>query len=220
MEGASKASGTVVVIDVLRAFSVSAYALAGGATACRLVRDVEDARELATRIPHSLISAEIGGLPVDGIPISNSPTQVREASLTDRVLIQRSSAGTQAAQAASSAERLFVASLVVATATARAILEGDPDTVTLVPSRPDHEEDQACARYLEAALRGETSDVDELLAPLRRSDRYRRQAAGSIPGFPPTDLDLALVADRFDFAMPVATDDLGLVVTAYCGKGG
>jgi 2-phosphosulfolactate phosphatase len=204
----------VVVIDVLRAFSVSAYALAGGATACRLVRDVEDARELAKRIPDSVISAEIGGLPVPGISISNSPTQVCEAALTGRVLIQRSSAGTQAAEAARSAERLFVASLVVATATARAILEGAPDIVTLVPSRPDHEEDQACARYLEAALKGEPSDVAGLLSPLRRSDRYRRLAAGGTPGFPSTDLDLALVADRFDFAMPVATDGLGLVVTA------
>ena len=56
--GARQAGGTVVVIDVLRAFTVSAYALAGGAVECRLVAEVEEARRLAECIEGSVISAE------------------------------------------------------------------------------------------------------------------------------------------------------------------
>lgn len=212
VEGARTARGTVVVIDVLRAFTVSAYALAAGASSCRLVRDVSEARALADRIPGSVLSAEVGGLPVPGIPISNSPTQVREVDLAGRVLIQRTSAGTQSVAAAGCADRLLVASLVVASATVRAIAAGRPELVTLVASRPDHEEDQACAAYLEALLQGEAPQLEVLLTPLLQGERYGRLASGTTPGFPTSDLELALVADRFDFAMPVGLDPLGLVV--------
>ncbi|MBO0705994.1 MAG: 2-phosphosulfolactate phosphatase, partial [Candidatus Dormibacteraeota bacterium] len=131
------------------------------------------------------------------------------------VLVQRSSAGTQAMSAAVQADRRYAGSLVVAGATARAVLEDAPELVTLVASRPDHDEDVACARLLEGLLRrGRVEDVEELLKPLRASDRYRYLAAGRTPGFPPTDLELALAADRFDFAMPVHEDELGLRVRA------
>jgi hypothetical protein len=55
---------------------------------------------------------------------------------------------------------------------------------------------------MEGLMRGEQPDLDRLLQPLRDSERYARALGGGWPGFPPTDLDLALEADRFDFAMP------------------
>jgi len=94
VDGARTARGVVVVIDVLRSFTVSAYALAGGARECLLVPTTAEARALHDKIPGSLICVEEGALPVEGIPISNSPTQITKADLNDRVLIQRSSAGT------------------------------------------------------------------------------------------------------------------------------
>jgi 2-phosphosulfolactate phosphatase len=206
----------VVVIDVLRAFTVTAYALDGGAVECRLVAGVEEALELSTRLPRSVVSAEVDGLPVDGIPISNSPTMIRDLDLRGRVLVQRTSSGTQAVVAATGAERLFVGSLAVAAATARAIRAGPAELVTLVASDGDrsHPEDEACARYIESLVLERPADLAELLAPLRATERYRRFAAGEWPGLPATDMELALRADVFDFGMPVTRDDLGLRVTA------
>jgi 2-phosphosulfolactate phosphatase len=213
---ARAARGTVVVIDVIRAFSVSAYALAGGAVACRLVGEVEEARALAARIPGAEVSAEVEGLPVEGIPISNSPTMVRDADLRGRTLVQRSSSGTQGVVAAGGAERLFACSLAVASATARAIAADRPRLVTLVATGSDrgHPEDAACAAYVEAALTGRLPDLEELLAPLYRTERYRELTSGAWPGFPASDVALCLAADRFDFAMPVERDELGLRLTA------
>ncbi len=216
VDGAATAEGAVVVIDVFRAFSVSAYALAGGARACRLVRDIAQAHDLAARLPGAVISAEVDGLPVDGIEISNSPTQITEADLAGRVLVQRSSAGTQAMAAAICADQRFAASLVVAASTARAVAASGAGLVTLVASRPDHLEDVACARLVDAYLRGATPP-DDLLTELLASDRYRRLAAGAQPGSPATDYGLALATDRFGFAMPAGEDELGITVTArYC----
>ena len=213
LEGARRARGVVVVIDVLRAFTVSAYALAGGARECLLVSTTAEARDLHEKTPGSLICAEEEALPVPGIPISNSPTQISAADLKGRVLVQRSSAGTTVMSAVKAADELYAASLVVARATAMACLSKQPVTVTLLASA-DHPEDHACAVYIEGLLRGEEADVDSLLQPLRASARFARAKSGTWPGFPPTDLELALLPDRFNFAMPATRHGGYLRLTA------
>ncbi|OLD50174.1 MAG: hypothetical protein AUI42_04595 [Actinobacteria bacterium 13_1_40CM_2_65_8] len=211
--GARNARGVVVVIDVLRSFTVSAYALAGGARECLLVGSVDQARSLAERTAGALICAEENALPVPGIPISNSPTQITALDFEGKTLIQRSSAGTPVLGAVSSTDGMFAGSLVVASATAQACLLRRPSIVTLVASA-DHPEDHACAKYLEALLRGKAVDLDPLLQPLRDSERYRKVMAGQWPGFPPTDIELALAVDRFGFVMPAVRRDSHLVLTA------
>ena len=211
VEGARDARGIVVVIDVFRAFTVSAYAIAGGAREVLYVADLDRARELAAKIPGAILCAEVDGLPVAGVPISNSPTMIAAADLAGRTLVQRSSAGVQSLAAAAGAARLFAASLVVAGATARSVVELEPALVTLVASRPDHPEDPACAAYLAGLLGGSLPDLESLLGPLRASSRHAELARGVVPGFPATDLDLALALDRFDFSLPVERTDDGLL---------
>jgi 2-phosphosulfolactate phosphatase len=218
IDGARRARGIAVVIDVIRSFSVSAYALAGGARECRLVKTTAEARALAAMIPGALLSAEENTLPVPGIAISNSPTQITEADLKDRVLVQRSSAGTQVAAAVAPGIDIFAGSLVVARATVQACLLRRPSHLTLVASA-DHPEDHACARYMEAIISGEEPDVDQLLQPLRDSERYARAMSGTWPGFPPTDLVLSLMPDRFNFAMPVTPRGSYLSLTAQTPVG-
>jgi 2-phosphosulfolactate phosphatase len=210
VEGARDARGLVVVIDVFRAFTVSAYAIAGGAREVLYVADLDRAREVAAKIPRAVLCAEVDGLPVAGVPISNSPTMIEAADLAGRTLVQRSSAGVQSL-AAAAATHLFAASLVVAGATARRVLELEPALVTLIASRPDHPEDAACRAYLAGLLRGRQPDLESLLGPLRASSRYAELARGTVPGFPATDLDLALALDRFDFALPVQRTADGLL---------
>ena len=212
IEGARQARGTVVVIDVLRSFTVSAYALAGGARECRLVRTVAEAQALAARTTGAVLCAEEDALPVEGIAISNSPTKIQETDLEDRILIQRSTAGTQVAAAVENGD-MWAASLVVARSTVQACLLRKPETLTLIASA-DHPEDYACAAYMEAIVREEDADLERLLQPLRESDRFRRAMSGKWPGFPATDLELALAADRFDFAMPITREGAYLRVTA------
>jgi len=218
LAGARIAIGVVVVIDVLRSFTVSAYALAGGARECLLVSTVEGARELARQIPDATVCAEENALPIPGIAISNSPTQVAAAQMRGRTLIQRSTAGTPVISAVKSDEGIFAGSLVVASATAQACLLRRPDTVTLVASA-DFPEDHACAKFIEATLRGGHVDLEPLLKPLRESDRYRKVMAGEWPGFPATDIELAMAVDRFDFAMAAARREGYVSLTASSRRG-
>jgi 2-phosphosulfolactate phosphatase len=206
LDGARDAAGVVVVIDVLRAFTLSAYALAGGARECLLVSTVDEAWALSAATPGSVLSAEVNGLPVPGIAISNSPTQITQTDVRGRAVVQRTSAGTPAINAVSNGLPIYAGSLVVARATAQACLLRGPDRVTLVASA-DFPEDHACARYIEGLLGGASLQVADLLRELFESDRYRRFLKGDWPGFPKTDLDLALTVDRFDFAMVAARRD-------------
>lgn len=205
VEGARHALGIAVVIDVLRSFTVSAYALHGGARECRLVTTTDEARALAAAIHGSVLCAEENALPLPGIPISNSPTQIVKSDLFGRVLVQRSTAGTPVAAAVSAGVDIYAASLVVARATVQACLSRSPSTLTLIASA-DHPEDHACARYMEAIIRGEEPHLEEWLEPLRESDRFRRVMGGAWPGFPPTDVALALSPDCLDFSMPVTRE--------------
>jgi 2-phosphosulfolactate phosphatase len=210
LEGATRARGVAVVIDVFRAFTVSAYALAAGAAECILVRTVEEARSIAAGIPGARVSAEVDGLPVPGIALSNSPTMVAGLDWEGRTLVQRTSAGTQGATAAAlHAERVLACSLVVADATVRRLRELGPRLVTLVPTGGEgtHVEDAVCTELLRARLEGAAVGVPELLDRIRRDGRYAALAGGQVPGFPPTDLELALQLDRFDFAQEVVRAD-------------
>jgi 2-phosphosulfolactate phosphatase len=217
IDGARQARGLVVVIDVLRSFTVSAYALDGGARECRLVPTIPEALALAAGIPGAVICAEVNALPVEGIPISNSPTQIREVDMKDRVLVQRSTSGVQVVAAIREAD-IFAASLVVARATVQACLLRKPAILTLIASA-DHPEDHACAQYMEGLIRGNEHDhepdIDQLLEPLRASDRYHRVMTGTWPGFPPTDLDLSLQPNLFNFAMPVTRHEGYLQLTKF-----
>ncbi len=208
IEGARRARGVAVVIDVLRAFTVSAYALNRGAAKCLLVATVDQARQLAGQDSNAVLSAEVDGLPVTGIPISNSPTMVDALDLSNRTLIQRSTSGVQAALAARDATNLFAAALVNAKATARALQRLNPPTVTLIATGTPlgHPEDRICATLIANRLNGEASETRQMLEPIYEDPRYRRSKTDQWPGCPPTDMDLALAVDRFDFAMAIETN--------------
>ena len=74
VEGAKKARGIAVVIDVLRAFSVEAYIMSGGAEKIFPVADVDEARKLKEENPDFLLVGERNGYKLEGFDFGNSPT--------------------------------------------------------------------------------------------------------------------------------------------------
>lgn len=211
LEDCGAADDVVVVIDVLRAFSTAAYALAAGAKRILLVSDVEEAIALRERIPGALAMGEVNGIQAPGFDLGNSPVEVSGRDLRGRTLIHRSSAGTQGAVRAVKARALFGASFVCAAATVRAVLALRPRRVTLVVTgqRPGNQadEDVACADYLTALLRGQAPDAAACLRRVTESQNAAQFLDPLQPEFPAGDLALCARLDRFDFAMPVRRVD-------------
>ncbi len=208
--------GAVVVIDVIRAFTTAAHAFAAGARAIVLVAEVEEALSLRAQIPGALLMGEVGGFPPPGFDFGNSPLAFNGVDLHDRVLIQRTGAGTQAAVRCADASILLLASFPCAAATARALRARAPTEVTLVASGPEGE-DAAFAQHLEALLRDEPPDPAWLAQA--RDAGLRRLAA---PGIETTttvaqrdafraDIECCVALDSFDFAMGVTLRD-GMLV--------
>lgn len=204
-----EASGVVVVIDVLRAFSTAAIALARGAVGVVCVASVEEALAERAQRPGSLAIGEVDGRGVPEFDLDNSPTHMASADVAGRVLVQRTTAGTQGVvRAAARAEALLAASFVCAEATVEAVRALEPGEVALVATGVDHrdgEEDVACAEYLAARLRGEVPDPAPYLARVRGSDAAAKFTAGD-PDFPVRDLDYSTDLDAVGLALRADVD--------------
>lgn len=209
-------TGAVVVVDVLRAFTTAAYALAGGARHIYLVGSVAEALAFKAATPGALAMGEEHGRRPDGFDFANSPTEVAAADVRGRVIVQRTSAGTQGVVAARSASRLWCASLVCASATAasvRAAAIGAPVYVITgwagrAPGSGD--DDLATARLIERARVGDALEAERTAHLVAMSEEAARTVAIGPGHADPDDIVRAVAVDRFDFAMEVTRTTLGL----------
>ncbi len=210
------ATGAVVVIDVLRAFTTAAYAFAGGAASIYVVRGVEEALAFKQENPMALAMGEDRGRRPDGFDLSNSPAAVRRAGLDGRTIVQRTSAGTQGIFAADRAARRWAGSLVVASATAAAVNNagcGDPIYVITgcFEDRPEllGGDDRATASFIEEVRRGGSPNADDVARSVLVSPEAVRTLSAGAGHADPADIELAVAVDAFDFAMEVEQDSLG-----------
>jgi 2-phosphosulfolactate phosphatase len=211
LETCREATGLVIVVDVIRAFTNAAYAFARGATEIYPVSGVEEALQLKAALPNSLVCGEVGGVPPEGFDFGNSPTQTDTLELSGRTIIQRTGAGTQGIVRSINASTILAASLVVANATVTYIRKLGVEAVTFVlTGQGDNgrgDEDLACAEYLEALLRGGQPDLKPFTDRVYKSRDALFHLDPDLPAFPKSDLDHCTAVDAFDFAMPVIKEN-------------
>lgn len=211
LDGARRAVGAVAVIDVLRAFTTAAVALANGATRIVMVADVDEALGLRGAGVGQICMGEVDGRAPDAFDFGNSPFELSCGDLRDKTIIQRTSAGTQGIVAAVGAEHRYAAALVTARATARAMLATQPRRITLVAmgldggSRTD--EDELCALHLRNLLQGRSGDADAVRRLIRVSGEAMKYRTAARRHRHPADLEIALDVDRYDFAVRVDIED-------------
>lgn len=206
----------MVVIDVLRAFSTAAYAVAWGATQLRLVESLATALDLAERRPDSLTMKD--GPPDPRFDLVNSPGHLRGVDIIGRVIVQKTTAGTVGALAARHASPLLCGSFVNAGATARFLQRARVDRVTFVITGDDGhaDEDQACADYIAALLSGSADQGAVPFLAKASSSRARKDldegVAAGFAGIHPDDVALCLTADAVALALVALQEDDHLLV--------
>jgi 2-phosphosulfolactate phosphatase len=214
-------TGAVVAIDVLRAFTTAAYAFGAGADAIYLVATIDEAIAFTRSYPATLAMGEERGRRPEGFQFSNSPAEIARADLTGRTLVQRTSAGTQGVIAAANATRLWCASLVCATATARAINEaglGPPAYVITgrFQNGPQDSgsDDVACAEFIERTRTGLPVDEAACIDGIANSGEAVRTLLLGEGHADPHDIVLATRIDAFEFSMEVTRNPMGLCLRA------
>jgi predicted metalloprotease len=153
----------------------------------------------------------------DDFDFPNSPAAVGRADLSGRTLMQRTSARIQGVVRATSASRLWAASLACASATALAVDAaglGDPAYVITgcLADRPDDSggDDRLTADHIERVRLGEAVDPAVTSRALLATREARRTLMLGSEHCDPTDIELAARVDAFDFAMEVVRDERGL----------
>ncbi len=205
LEGARKAAGLTVVIDVFRAFSTSCYLFAGGAEKILPVGKVEEAREIAEKGDDFILIGERGGKKLPGFQFGNSPSEIKGRDFSGRTIVLTTSAGTRGLKAASGAEELITGSLVNLEAIVNYIRSRKPRKVTLVPmgkaGEEPVEEDELCACWIKSKLKGEKlEEVSSKIDALKRSSG-RRFFEEDQTWSPKDDFYLCTRLDRFDFVL-------------------
>lgn len=222
LAGARGATGTVIVIDVLRAFTTAACALGRGAVAIELVGTPEEAFARRRADPSLVLVGEVGGRPIPGFDHGNSPERMESLDLAGRTLVLRTSSGVQGVLAAlPSATHLLLGSLVTAAATVRAAraLGQDVTLVAMGAGGADQEldgpEDDACAELLAARLAEHPLDPAEVLRRAASGPSARAARDPAADWISPGDLERALALDRFDFALEARLESGRLVARKW-----
>jgi 2-phosphosulfolactate phosphatase len=159
-----------VVVDVVRATSTIAQALASGYRRVLCCAEVEDARELRTRLGEGVLAGERRAAAIPGFELGNSPREFVEPR--GETVILTTTNGTRAiVAAAASAETVLVGSLLNLDAVAAAARAGGGDVEVVCAGLEERFtiEDAYCAGRIAELLEGARTDAAEAAVRLARS---------------------------------------------------
>jgi len=200
IEGARQANDVAVVIDVLRAATVSAYLLNAGVESIIPVASSEEAFTYQANDKDVLLVGEDQGIKVSGFDMGNSPSEILHRNdLTGRRVIHRSSTGTQGLVHAKHANEIIFGSFVTVGAILDHLRKSQNREITLIPMYAI--EDQLCAEYIRDVLAGSETRSIQSIKELASQDEWLQNAfldTNSLD-FPETDFHLCFEVDIFDF---------------------
>lgn len=205
IDGAKKATGLTVIIDVFRAFSVEAYCFFKGAEKIIPVGDSEIAYRLKQENLDMILAGERYGKILPGFDIGNSPSQLLKLDVKGKTVIHTTSAGTQGIANAKNASAILGGCLLNAKATAKYIKESGAKDISLVcmgyAGEYPTDEDTLCAEYIKCLLEGKTMDLVGKIEKLKFTDgaKFFDKAQNNV--FPEQDFYMCTEFDKFDFVM-------------------
>jgi 2-phosphosulfolactate phosphatase len=164
------AAPTGIVIDVLRATSTIAQALAAGYERVLCVPEIDDARALRAELPDSVVGGERNAVRIDGFDVGASPREFLEPRA--RTLILSTTNGTRSiAAAAERCEEVLLGSLLNLDAvTAAARGRGEDVAILCAGFKGDFALDDAyCAGRIVQLLAGEPTDAAVAADAIARS---------------------------------------------------
>lgn len=217
VEGARKAQGTAVIIDVFRAFSLACYIFEKGAGRIIPVGDAERAYRLKGSHPDFVLVGERNNKKLPGFDYGNSPYEIRHADLSGKTIIHTTSAGTQGIVNAVKADEILTGSFVNAGAITAYLLSQNPMNISLVcmgySAKHPVEEDTLCAEYIKQALEGGQADFDSMAEIIRNTSAKRFFVSEHQGHCPREDVDLCLQLNVFPFIIRAIPDnEFGIVL--------
>lgn len=207
-DAAYPAADINIVIDVIRAFTVSHLAFLRGVREIFLVNTLDEAFALRDASPGYLLAGEVAGLPIAGFDLDNSPHTFSLADVENRSLVQKTSNGVKATLHALNADTVLVTGLSNARVTAlhaKQIADGMVRCkVNIIASHAGDDDDLACAEYIRDQMLGlnavRLEDVQTRIRTSRPAMKFFDMAQ---PAFNEKDLAYCTREMPCDFVMQV-----------------
>jgi 2-phosphosulfolactate phosphatase len=202
-------SDITIVIDVIRAFTVAHIAFMKGVNKILLVGTVEEALQLKKEYPEYLLAGEVGGLPIAGFDLDNSPFRIHSANIEGKTLVQKTTNGVKATLHSLQAKELYVTGFSNARTTAlfiKSLVEkaGLDQTIHIVASHPTGDDDLACALYIKGIMEGkENIAVNDVRERIRHSHVAAKFFDPLQSDFIPEDIAFCLREIPCSFVMKV-----------------
>ena len=166
-----KINGFTIVVDVLRAFSVSYFINANNPKKYIVVDSIEQAFKLKNSIVDSLVIGERQGIKIEGFDFGNSPTEIINQDFTNKTIIHTTTAGTKGLIAQKITNEVVAGSFVNANALVEYINKKKINVVNIYCTAPRNvtngEEDYYFADYLKSVLLGNILDFITIVEQLK-----------------------------------------------------
>lgn len=205
IEGAKKARGITVVIDVFRAFSTACYLFSAGVKKIIPIADIELAYKLKQKNQQYILVGERDGKIQPGFDFGNSPWQIRKFDWKDKIVIHTTTAGTQGIIGAIHAKEVITGSFVNASAIMRYIKMKKTKNISLICTGTANEhianEDFLFAQYLKNALEGKENNFVNIKKFLKQEGFAHRFFDPKYDSHPAQDFNLCMDLDKFDFIL-------------------
>ena len=166
-----KINGFTIVVDVLRAFSVSYFINANNPKKYIVVDSIEQAFKLKNSIVDSFVIGERQGIKIEGFDFGNSPTEIINQDFTNKTIIHTTTAGTKGLIAQKITNEVVAGSFVNANALVEYINKKKINVVNIYCTAPRNvtngEEDYYFADYLKSVLLGNILDFITIVEQLK-----------------------------------------------------
>jgi len=207
LDGAKKAEGLTVIIDVFRAFSVECYAYGQGVECIYPMGQIEEAYRLKKEHPEYILVGEREEQKPVGFDFGNSPSQLLKKSFLGKTIIHTTSSGTQGIDSAVNASEIITGSFVNAEAIVKYIRLKNPKILSLVcmgySCRYPVDEDTFFAEYIKDSLEEKPTNFEDIKEKLKTGSGARFFAPSKQKWAPKEDFHLCLDLNRFPFVLKV-----------------
>jgi len=196
-----------IIIDVLRAFTVSDYAFQQGVDRIILTSNKKEALQLSNESTY-LSGEESGGYKIPQFDYGNSPYALSRATLQHKKLVQKTTNGVAVTLESLNAQHIFVTGYSNAYITAKYVSTLEKcKTINIIASHPQGDEDLACAEYIKAILLNRYDDLqrleEETVYRILNSEAANKFHDPTNTDFSILDLNLCAIATKNKFIMKV-----------------
>lgn len=205
VDGARKATGLAVIIDVFRAFSTACYVMDRNARQIIMVGELDEAYEMKKKFPGAILMGERKERKPVGFDFGNSPLAIEDIDFSGKTVIHTTTAGTQGLVNANMAKDVITGSFVNAEAVIRYIQYMKPEELSLVcmgyRAGTNADEDELFATYVQNRIHGLESNYEEMVAVMREGSGSRFFNNETQEHAPSGDFYLCTALNRFDFVL-------------------